>query len=171
MGLAWELHELIQDFVDGKLTPEREREVQAFLDRHPTAQQVADQYRMVTQPDLPVEKSVSRSAERLADRVMDAIPTGPWYQFVMKPWFWGGLSTLAASILLFFVIDLTVISQWLQSQLVAIFAGFGLVSQSLDQVNQRMEGVMPILVASVLIAAFWGTVDRLLKLTSRAKQA
>lgn len=169
MGLAWELHELIQDYVDGKLSPKREVEVQAFLDKHPTAQQVADQYRMVTQPEFDQEPDKKSASNSLTDRVMDAIPTGPWYSFLAKRDFLTSFAVLAISLAIWYLADIGAISSWVQVKLLPNVASLGLINDSVSAVLERMNGMAPVLGAAVLIVAFYGTLDRVMALGNKAK--
>ena len=170
MGLAWELHELIQDHVDGKLSSEREAEVQAFLDKHPNAQLLADQYRKITQPDLDIESVPQTDADRLADKVMTALPTEPWYAFFAKRDFLSSFAVLAITIAIGYLADFAAIASWLQFELFSNISSISLITDSVLTVLERMNGLVPALGASVLIAAFYGMLDRIMALGHKVKR-
>lgn len=170
MGLAWELHELIQDFVDGKLSPERAHEVQTFLDKHPIAQQVADQYRQVTQPEFDALE-VLPAHSSLADRVMASIDKAPWYAIFKKPSVIVSLSLVVALPVIFWLTEPLALLGWIQTHLLEAFSPIDILKRAVTEVSQRVGTVSPFLIASILIAGFWGMVDRLIRLAHRAKQA
>lgn len=173
MGLAWELHELIQDFVDGKLSAEREAEVQTFLDQHPTAQKVADQYRLVTQPDFTVEPDSERKpvSDSLVDRVMAAIDSEPWYSLMAKHGFLTSFAVVSIFLAVWYLGDLGAISNWVQVKLVPNIGSLGLIDKSVVTVLERLNGLAPVVGASILIAAFYGTLDRLMAPSHKTKNA
>lgn len=175
MGLAWELHELIQDFVDGKLSPERELEVQAFLDKHPTARKVADQYRMVTQPEFETQPEFDSepipAGDSLVDRVMSAIPTAPWYASLAKRDFLTSFAVLAVSLAVWYLADFDGISSWLQVKLLPKVASLGLINDSIMTVLERISGLVPLLGASILITAFYGALDKIMALGHKTRRA
>lgn len=175
MGLAWELHELIQDFVDGKLSLERELEVQAFLDKHPTARKMADQYRMVTQPEFETQPEFDSepipAGDSLVDRVMSAIPTAPWYASLAKRDFLTSFAVLAVSLAVWYLADFDGISSWLQVKLLPKVASLGLINDSIMTVLERISGLVPLLGASILITAFYGALDKIMALGHKTRRA